>query len=76
MNESEKQEKIVQEREDRAIDFEQRFGTELFIKTVLSTLSRILIEKGVATEEEISETFDEQIFNIEKEYRKYKEKEE
>lgn len=60
-------------REKRIIDFEKKFGTDLFLKTVLSTFSKILVEKGIASEEEINERFDERMFEVEKEYRKFEE---
>jgi hypothetical protein len=40
-----------------AIGFELRYGTAELIKVALSALNRILVEKGVATEEEIQLMF-------------------
>lgn len=68
--------RIEKEMQDRAIDFEKRFGTDLFIKTLLGTFSMILVDKGICTKEEICQLFDEHIFDIEREYRKYQESEE
>lgn len=63
-------------REERVMEFEKKFGTELFLKTVLSAFSKVLVEKEIITEEELGNYFDERMFEVEKEYRKFQEKEE
>lgn len=40
-----------------ASKFEEKYGTDALLKTGLSSLNRLLIEKGLATEDEIYTSF-------------------
>lgn len=39
--------------EDRCVAFEKKHGKESFIKAVLSTINKILVDKEVCTQEEL-----------------------
>ena len=40
---------------ESVIDFEKKYGTDLFLKATISVINKILIKKNIVTEQEIQE---------------------
>lgn len=38
-------------------EFEEKYGSEAFIKVCMSTMTRLLVDKGIVTEEELRQRF-------------------
>lgn len=53
--------------EENIIAFEKEYGTELLLKVCVSTINRILVEKGIVSEKELTELFSEGIAEVEDE---------
>jgi hypothetical protein len=47
--------------ENKAIEFEKQYGTELFLKLGTTALNKLLVEKGIITSKELIESFEEEI---------------
>ncbi len=45
------------EMQQLAVDFEKANGTEAFLKVSLSSVTRLLVEKGLCTEDELKVSF-------------------
>lgn len=43
--------------EQMAIDFEKEHGTEAFLKVGLSSITQLLVERGMCTEDELRTSF-------------------
>ena len=44
----------------KAIEFEMNYGTDNFLKIALSSVNRLLVEKGLVTKDELAQSFEEQ----------------
>ena len=51
---------------ERVFEFEEKYGTEDFIKTGCSALNRLLVEKGIITAEELQESMLKEMESFEK----------
>lgn len=52
----------------KAIEFEKNHGPIVFLKMIISSLNRLLIEKGVVSKEELTNSFIRQIEEFEKKH--------
>ena len=50
-----------QELSDKSNAFEEKYGSDMFFKTVFSALNRFLVEKGIATERDIRDYFTQEM---------------
>ena len=54
-------EELQSESHDRACAYEKEHGTDLFIKLAASSVSKLLVKKGLVTERELIESFLEEL---------------
>lgn len=46
---------------EKSKEFEEKFGSEMFLKTAFSALNRFLVDKGIATEKDIKVYFEREM---------------
>lgn len=61
-------EKLKDKANQNTIEFEKNHGSITFLKMAISSLNRLLVEKGLVTKEELRDSFEKQIRNFEEQH--------
>jgi len=61
-------EKMQEEVRQNVIQFEKNHGSIMFLKMALSSMNRLLVEKGIVTVEELQGSFERQINEFEQQH--------